>query len=133
MRRHQGFTLVELIIAILVLGMGLVMIAAVFPAGIAQQQFSNDDVLGRVVADHALSVIRSKVKPEDFGTYEQFYLLDARSTGASGQLELPYRTVGGTPTRGVPGDWSWKRPGFVFDDPNTPFDEGKIDVFSWEA
>lgn len=131
--RRSGFTLVELIIAVLVLGMGLVMIAAIFPAGIAQQQFSNDDILGRVVADHALSVIRGKVKPEDFGTFEQFYMVDARSTGNGGSVELPYRTANGAAIRGVTGDWSWKRPGFVFDDPSTPFDEGKVDVFSWEA
>lgn len=134
----RGFTLAELIIAILVLGMGLVMLAAVFPAGIAQQQFANDDVYGRVVADHALSVIRAKVKPDDFGTYEQFYLRDARPTGAGGAPERPHRTVGSadgsTPDLfGVAGDWGWKRPGFVFDDPTTPFDEGKVDIFSWDA
>jgi len=135
--RRRGFTLVELIIAILVLGIGLVLLAAIFPAGIAQQQFSNDDVFGRVVADHALSVIRSKVGSDDFGTFEQFYLGDARATGASGDVELPHRL--GTQaqnapfTRGISGDWTWKRPGFVFDDPSTPFDEGKIDIFSWEG
>lgn len=130
---RRGFTLVELIIAILVLGLGLVLIAAIFPAGIAQQQFSNDDIVGRVVADHALSVIRSKVKPEDFGTFEQFFLDDARPTGNSGALERPYRLGNGSFTRGAEGDWSWKRPGFVFDNSATPFDEGKIDIFSWEA
>jgi len=135
-RRRRGFTLVELMIAILVLGMGLVMLAAIFPAGIAQQQFANDDIFGRVVADHAISVIRSKVKPDDFGTYEQFYLFDQRATGAGGSPELPYR-LGPTGTggfaRGIPGDWGWKRPGFVFDDASTTTDEGKIDIFSWEA
>lgn len=132
-RRRRGFTLVELIIAILVLGMGLVMLAAIFPAGIAQQQFANDDILGRVVADHALSVIRTKVKPDDFGTFEQFYLADQRPTGGNGATELPFRTVGGAPIRAIPGDWTWKRPGFVFDAPGTTVDEGKIDIFSWEA
>lgn len=137
-RRAQGFTLVELIIAILVLGMGLVMLAAVFPAGIAQQQFANDDVFGRVVADHAIAVVRSKVTQEDFGTYEQFYLRDARPTASSGAPERPFRTTGNSAGSqpnlfGIPGDWTWKRPGFVFDNPATPFDEAKIDLFSWDA
>lgn len=136
-RTQRGFTLVELIIAILVLGMGLVMLAAVFPAGIAQQQFANDDVYGRIVADHAISVIRGKVSPEDFGTFEQFYLTDQRPTGGGGGTELPYR-VGGVNdsvgfSRGIPGDWSWKRPGFVFDGNGTTADDGKIDIFSWET
>ncbi|MBX3355094.1 MAG: type II secretion system protein [Phycisphaeraceae bacterium] len=135
---RRGFTLVELIIAILVLGMGLVMLAAIFPAGIAQQQFSNDDVFGRVVADHAIAVIRSKVRQEDFGTFEQFYLRDARSTGDGGSLELPYRSAGSSAGSapnlfGLAGDWGWKRPGFVFDNPNTPFNEARIDIFSWDA
>ncbi|MFO0894608.1 MAG: prepilin-type N-terminal cleavage/methylation domain-containing protein [Phycisphaerales bacterium] len=132
-RAARGFTLVELIVAILVLGVGLVALAAIFPAGITQQQFANDDTYGRVVAEHALSVIRSKVAQEDFGSFDQFWQYDKRATGSGGAAQDVYSVSGGGSSYGVPGDWSWKRPGFVFDNPNTPADEGKIDIFSWEG
>jgi prepilin-type N-terminal cleavage/methylation domain-containing protein len=69
---RRGFTLVELILAIFILGIGMISVAALFPAGIAQQQASEDEVYGPIVAKHAFDLIRSRVRPEDFGTYEEF-------------------------------------------------------------
>ena len=69
---RRGFSLIELLLAIFILGIGIISIAAVFPAGIIQQRRAQDDVMGPVVAEEALAVIRSKVSPEDFGTFEQF-------------------------------------------------------------
>ncbi len=72
-----------------ILGIGVISVAALFPAGIAQQRHSVDDVIGPVVANNALSVLRSKLRPEDFGS----------------------------PTvLNVPGDWGWRRPAFYFSD-----------------
>jgi hypothetical protein len=59
--------LIEVLLAIFILGIGVISIAALFPAGIAQQRRSADDILGPTVADNALEVIRSKVGPDDFG------------------------------------------------------------------
>ncbi len=64
--RHLGFSLVELLLAIFILGIGVISIAALFPAGIAQQRQSGDDVIGPIVANNALSILRSKLKDRDF-------------------------------------------------------------------
>ena len=53
---RRAFSLVELILAIFILGIGMISVAALFPAGIIQQQFAEDDVYGPIVANHALSV-----------------------------------------------------------------------------
>lgn len=42
MHRRLGFTLIEILVATIILGLGLVGIAAIFPAVISQQQNSND-------------------------------------------------------------------------------------------
>jgi prepilin-type N-terminal cleavage/methylation domain-containing protein len=120
-RRARGFSLVELLLAIFILGIGVISVAAVFPAGIALQRQTNDDTLGPMVAQHAISVLRSRVKQEDFGSFSQF-----------NANILPYfvSPAGGAPIITVEGDWPWMRPGFIFDNPATAVDEGAIDVFS---
>jgi prepilin-type N-terminal cleavage/methylation domain-containing protein len=121
-RRSRGFSLVELLLAIFILGIGVISVAAVFPAGIALQRQTNDDTLGPLVAQHAMGVLRSRLKQEDFGGFSQF------------NLDPPYFVgpANGSPIlRTIDGDWPWMRPGFIFDNPaTTDFDEGAIDVFS---
>ena len=67
-RRHAtpGFSLIEVLMAIFILGIGVISIAALFPAGIAQQRQSVDDVIGPIVARNAMAVIRSHVRADDF-------------------------------------------------------------------
>ncbi|MHC4993334.1 MAG: type IV pilus modification PilV family protein [Planctomycetota bacterium] len=64
--RNRGFSLVELLMAIFILGIGVISIASLFPAGIAQQRRSVDDVLGPIVANNALSILRGKLSDGDF-------------------------------------------------------------------
>lgn len=134
---RRAFSLVELLLAIFILGIGVIAVAAIFPAGIAQQQQSNDEVLGPVVAQHALGVIRSKLDQEDFGTFEQFgiYLDDLNNTG---QPELPSEQFASPPVENfAPGDWTWMRPSYILrggiftPTPNLNPDpmHGAIDVF----
>lgn len=105
-RPHKGFSLVEVLMAIFILGIGVIAIAALFPAGIAQQQQSVDDIIGPIVANNAMSVIRSKVKPEDFGY----------------QIGAPN------------GDFAWLRPGFYLADTSLSIGvdvpAGSIDIFN---
>jgi prepilin-type N-terminal cleavage/methylation domain-containing protein len=119
-QRRHGFSLMEVLMAIFILGIGVIGIAALFPAGIAQQRASVDDVIGPTVADNAIALLRSRLEPGDFGTFEEF------------NQYAPY-----APT--VPGDWPWLRPGFCLDDDTTTqsfagtaYDErGAYDIFSY--
>jgi prepilin-type N-terminal cleavage/methylation domain-containing protein len=115
MTRKRAFSLIEVLMAILILGIGVISIAALFPAGIAQQRQSTDDVLGPVVAENALAVLRSRLRSTDFGAFDDYGVVAPRPT--------------------IPGDWTWVRPSFLIkDDPDTDdVDErGAIDIFSYD-
>jgi prepilin-type N-terminal cleavage/methylation domain-containing protein len=134
---RRGFTLVELILAIFILGIGMISVAALFPAGIAQQQASEDEVYGPLVAKHAFDLLRSRLAQDDFGTFEEF---TPPGSGAVVRDPVPINRTFPNPVQDgvvrpttLTGDWSWKRPGIsVADDPGTAdIDEkGMVDVFS---
>ena len=125
---RRAFSLVELLLAVFILGIGIIGISALFPAGIAQQRQANDDIMGPIVADNAMAILRMKLKPEWFGTMEEFGSADL--IFPNGQISETF-TVTHHPT--VPGDWEWKRPGFLFQklSADAKIDErGAIDIFS---
>lgn len=136
-----GFSLPEVLLAMFILAIGIISIGTLFPAGIAQQRQSTDDVNGAIVANSALAVIRSKLKPELFGTFEEFgYAYRVNSQTGRCEIDpninpaviLPPLPASTWPLL-VSGDWPWMRPGFVFadDSSTTNVDErGMIDVFS---
>ncbi|MCA9289770.1 MAG: prepilin-type N-terminal cleavage/methylation domain-containing protein [Phycisphaerales bacterium] len=92
---RPGFSLAEVLIALFILGIGLISIAAIFPAGIIQQRRASDELMGPVVAANAMSILRQKFTAADFGTFEEFNF-------AQPQL--------------VRGDWTWGRPGVITQD-----------------
>ena len=105
---RRAFTLVELLLAVFILAIGVLGVAALLPSAISMQQRANDDVLGPIVADNAIAIIRSKLTPGMFGTMEEFGLVDY-------DLSRPVdATTGNTTTvirpPNIPGDWGWKRP-----------------------
>ncbi len=121
---RRAFSLVELLLAVFILGIGIIGISALFPAGIAQQRQANDDIMGPIVADNAMAILRTKLNPEWFGTMEEF---------GSADLIFPNVSAPVTHHSTVPGDWEWKRPGFLFKKISTVanIDErGAIDIFS---
>ena len=81
-KTRHGFSLIEVLLSIFILSIGIVSIATLFPAGIAQQQRSVDEVMGPVVANNALGIIRSKVEQEDFGSLEDH--MDVADVGTWG-------------------------------------------------
>ena len=104
---RRAFTLVELLLAVFILGIGVLGVAALLPSAIALQQRANDDVVGPIVADNAIAIIRSKLSPEMFGTMEEFNIpfdasspVDPASGNGTASVRLP----------NIPGDWGWKRP-----------------------
>ncbi len=101
---RAGFSLVELLLSVFILAIGIISVSALFPAGIAQQQQSNDDQLGPVVAESALGLLRSRLSPSDFGTFEEFGITDLLAQSV---------LAGSMAYRPVPGDWSWIRPAVI--------------------
>ncbi|MBU3684087.1 MAG: hypothetical protein FGM39_08800 [Phycisphaerales bacterium] len=123
---RRAFSLIELLLSVFILAIGIISVSALFPAGIAQQQQTTDDQLGPVVAEQALGLLRSRVRPEDFGSFEEFGILGV--LGGS-------TTTGSYAYRPAPGDWSWIRPGVIRTaqpDVQLPAAEqpGSIDLFS---
>lgn len=104
---RRGFSLVELLLAVFILGIGIISIGAIFPAAIFQQRLANDDTLGPVVAENALAMLRTKLVPEMFGSDEQF--------GFATPL-----------LSDIPGDFEWRRPSWIFDDPSLTLPGGQV-------
>ena len=88
---RRGFSLVEMLLAIFILGIGVISIAALFPACIALQRQAADDTIGPIVAKNALATIRSKLGQDDFGTFEEFGLASysIQPVGATVPIPLP--------------------------------------------
>jgi hypothetical protein len=133
-RFRGGFSLIELLLSVFILAIGIISISALFPAGIAQQQQSADDQLGPVIADHALSLLRSRVGQRDFGTYEEFGIGGAPSNQP--ERLFAQSIQGGNSSyvfRPRSGDWSWVRPGVIRVDEVGDVGinlRGALDVFS---
>ncbi len=129
--KRLGFSLVELLLAIFILGIGVISIATLFPAGIAQQQKTADDIAGPIVARNALTLIRSNVEQEDFGRAEDFEplwspFLCGPAIQEGNENEWPT----------ICGDWMWRRPAIVSNrygvngDPESVSVRGAIDIFA---
>jgi len=57
-RRRTAFTLVEVMIAIGILGVGMAMVAAVFPAAIKQNIISTNSTLGTIICENGLTMAK---------------------------------------------------------------------------
>lgn len=113
----RGFSLVEMLFAIFVLGIGVISIASLFPVGLTQQRRSADDILGPTIANNALELIRSRVSPDDFGMF----------------LDGQYRPLVDPELPTIQGDTRWRRPAFHANAANSvsgkPITPGSIDLF----
>ncbi|MEI6272375.1 MAG: type II secretion system protein [Phycisphaerae bacterium] len=130
---RRAFSLVELIIAIFILGIGMISIAALFPAGIKQQEIAEDDVYGPLVAKHAMELLRTRLKQEDFGSFEDFSS-DTNTVRDPVPLQSSTNVGTGAVASTIAKDWIWKRPGFITvdDASSTGCDEaGMYDIFSY--
>lgn len=119
--RHRGikaprraFSLVEMLFAIFILGLGVISIASLFPVGLTQQLRSADAIIGPTIANNALEVIRGKVQPDDFGWFDNFGNFFDPTSGDP--IATDFRYPPGTFGPGLQGDWSWRRPAFYFGD-----------------
>lgn len=61
MRRARGFTLVEVSLAILVVGLGLLAVFSLFPSGMNLSKSASDDTQAAMFAEEALNGMRAKI------------------------------------------------------------------------
>lgn len=57
-RRRRGFSFAEVMFAVMLLGIGFIMVAAIFPVAIRQQQASMEDTAGVVTAKRGAAVVQ---------------------------------------------------------------------------
>jgi len=130
LKAHRGFSLIELLLAIFILGIGIISIATLFPAGIAQQQKTTDDIIGPIVARNAMTLLRSRLSQDDFGGAEPF---EEQWSPYLCEFTLSQQNI--NPWATICGDWMWRRPGVVpedfgqGDDPIAVGLRGAIDIF----
>jgi hypothetical protein len=116
----RAFSLVEMLLAVFILGIGVISIAALFPAGIALQRQASDDTVGPLVAKNAFATLRSKLSPDDFGAFQDFGdFVPFQDFGVFPTFILGEGPAGTIRPVGAPsdlamisGDWGWMRPAF---------------------
>lgn len=59
-RRGAGFSLMEVLLAVMILGIGLIMVAAVFPVGATWTRQNAEETVAGIVARNAVSIIQSR-------------------------------------------------------------------------
>ena len=103
---RRAFSLIEVLMSIFILGIGVIAIASLLPAGIKQQQNAKNDAYGPVVADSALATLRSRYSPQDFGGDDQLTDLNASEENRASVLNFfQYLPAG---------DFEWTRPSWWY-------------------
>ena len=97
-RASCAFTLVEVLIAIAILGVGITMAAALFPTAIKQNQRSANDTIGMIVAKNALAVVKARL------TAASIISSTLTPVGGLTEADLTY-PVPREPRANFPGDW----------------------------
>ncbi|MFA6135358.1 MAG: type II secretion system protein [Phycisphaerae bacterium] len=59
--RRGGFSLAELMIAIGIMGVGITLVATIFPTALKQNEFSNNDTMGTLIAENGLAMAQALV------------------------------------------------------------------------
>jgi hypothetical protein len=78
-RTRAGFSFVEVLFAVMILGIGFIMLAAIFPVAIQQAQTSSDETTSAAIAWNALTTIQEKLTDTELPPAGP---LDARFTEA---------------------------------------------------
>lgn len=106
-----GFSFVEILFAVMILGIGLILIAALFPVSIRQAATAADETTAATVAWNAMNVIRETLTDDELtpgGTSGQSGVVRSfRDPQAKGLPSL--RAPPSGRPQGQPVDWIWRR------------------------
>src|SRR5690242_19549346 len=62
-RQGRGFSLMEVLLAVFILGIGLIMVATIFPVGADWTRQSTEDSIAQTIAQNAMAIIRDNYAP----------------------------------------------------------------------
>src|SRR5207248_9440516 len=68
--RRQGFSFAEVMFAVIVLGIGFIMIAAIFPVAIQQSKATNDETSGAAIAKAQVAALSDIIAEGIHGAVE---------------------------------------------------------------
>jgi Tfp pilus assembly protein PilV len=94
-RRALGFTLAEVLISVGILGVGMTMAAALWPAAIRENQNSANSTLGPIICENGIAVIQAKYRINAVGT-KMTVLADPNAPMPDSSYPIGISTVGKT-------------------------------------
>ena len=106
MMNRRAFSLIEVLMSVFILGIGVIAIASLLPAGIRQQRAARDTSVGPVVAQSAIGLLRSKYSQDTFGGDDLGFDCGAPSTSCQGGTGFTNDYF----CHLAPGDFGWTRP-----------------------
>lgn len=92
---RRGYSLVELLFAVFILGAGLAMSAVLFPAAIRQNKTSFNDSIGTMICKNAIAAAASRITPSDFTAGASTYTILADENDKTGQRHDTFLSIQG--------------------------------------
>lgn len=137
-RRPAGYTLVELLIAMGILGIGLGLIATAFPSAMLENKASVHDTMSTIIAENAAAICRTRLSHSQLvglPLTHEFRDISDLIHDLIHPAERAYPTPVGKPTAQGPHvlqiGSSWYRPEDWFEDPNNPGDYYPSSRYGW--
>jgi prepilin-type N-terminal cleavage/methylation domain-containing protein len=90
---RKGFSLAELMIAIGIMGIGMVMVATLFPTALKQNEFSLNDTIGTIIADNAAAMAEATVQQSRVTSTSLTVVADEQNTSIISYANQHYDTA----------------------------------------